>query len=464
MKPCSKALIRHRSPKPVVLIVFATLAAAASPVLAIDLLESYRAGMATNADLLSAQAAAQAGREELPMARSQLLPSANLSHSRFRNDLSTVTSSEFLQQDTRQEYASQASVLSLRQPLYRPAAWANYRRAEHVVAHSEAVLASAQAETGIRVAQAYLDLLLAHETLVQLDAQIVAISTQLQAAQRALAAGQGSRTDVDDARARLDLATAKEVAARDTLAQARQDLQVLINRRVDRVRPLNAASFTATPPQPNDLQHWMGLAEQRNPSIASLEAELRSLRREVDRAEAAHKPNVDAVIQRSITDRDYVYNSNTTYRNTQVGFALNLPLYAGGGPSALVRKTVAHVTETEKKLEAELGRLRSEVRKQFHLVRQGNVKIQALEQAEESAKQAVISSTRGLSAGTRTRLDILNAQQQLALASLELVRERVAYLMARVRLDALVAGLGDESVSNLNRYLSGAEIDLSKAQ
>jgi outer membrane protein/protease secretion system outer membrane protein len=419
----------------------------------LDLLESYRAAMANHADLLAARAAAEAGREAQPMARAQLLPTAGLSLGHYRNDLSTRTLGAGPAADNEQRYTSRSGALVLRQPLYRPAAWAGYRRAQAMVAQAEATLIQAEQDTGLQVAQAYFDLLLAREGQLQMQTQARVIGLQLEAAQRVLAAGQGTRTDVDDAQARLDLALAREVVARDTVAQAVQELQAMVQQPVEQIRPLKVDTLRLAAPDPDQLEHWWQQAEQRSPAIAVLTAQVLGLQADIDRLAAGHRPTLDAILQRSVTDRDSIFNPGSTYHNTQVGLSLNVPLYAGGGVSAQVRQAMAALEEARYKLEAEQRQLRNEVRKAFQAVRQGVHKVQALEQAERSAQQAVVSSERGLSAGIRSRLDILNAQQQLSQAVLELARERLACLMAQVRLHALTGGLDETRIQQVNQAL-----------
>ena len=450
----------HKPPAPIrhrvtgLALIALALGGAAPAACAIDLLESYQAALRGNADLLAARAAAEAGREAQAIARAQLLPNASFNFSQYRNDLSTRTPVSGGVVDNQQRYTSRSGALMLRQPLYRPAAWAGYRRSESMVAQAEATLAQAEQDTGLKVAQAYFDLLLAREGQLQLQTQSQVIGTQLQAAQRALQAGQGIRTDVDDAQARLDLTLAKQVIARDNVAQAVQELQALIHQPFERIRPVHVDSLNLAVPQPDSLEHWWQLGAQRSPTIAALSAEVLNLQADIDRLSAGHQPTLDAVLQRSVTDRDSIYNPNATYHNTQIGLSLNIPIYAGGGISAQVRQAIASREEAQQKLEAEQRRLRNEVRKAFQAVRQGVQKIQALEQAERSAQQALISSERGLAAGSRSRLDILNAQQQLSQSVLELARERLAYLMAQVQLQALTGGLDEAQIQQVNQALA----------
>lgn len=443
------------------LMVGLASAAVAAPTSAqaIDLLESYQAALEASSDLRAARASAEAGREAEPIARAQLLPSASANLSGFKNSLYSRTPDRDGEEiESRPKYNSRTANLVVRQPLYRPGALAELERSKAVVAQSEAELAGATQDTGVKVTQAYLDLLLARESHTQLQTQLRVIGSQLQGAQQALAAGQGTRTDVDDAQARLDLTSAKEVAARDAVLQARHELQNLIQRPVDRVRAIDTERLRLVFPEPDSYQHWLDLAEQGSATLRALRSEVEARRADVERASAGHKPNVDLVFQRSMSDRDSVLNPGSRYFNNQAGVTLSVPIFAGGGVSAQTRQALAALAEGEEKLESERRRLSNEVRKQFQAVRQGVLRVRALEQAERSAQQAVISSERGFVAGTRSRLDILNAQQQLSQAALDLARERLAYLGARARLQALTGRLDEPQVRELNQSLAlGAE-------
>jgi outer membrane protein/protease secretion system outer membrane protein len=58
-----------------------------------------------------------------------------------------------------------------------------------------------------------------------------------------------------------------------------------------------------------------------------------------------------------------------------------------------------------------------------------------------------------LSAGSRTQLDVLNAQQQFTLALRDLAQARLVYLLSRVRLASLVGDDAMVSVEQVNGSL-----------
>jgi outer membrane protein TolC len=86
-------------------------------------------------------------------------------------------------------------------------------------------------------------------------------------------------------------------------------------------------------------------------------------------------------------------------------------------------------------------------------VTEGVPKIKALEQAQRSSDQLVLSSRKSFQAGSRTVLDVLNAEQQRVFVLRDLAQARYVYLTSKVRLLSLVGGADLEAVQAINSYL-----------
>ncbi|MFM7000394.1 MAG: TolC family protein, partial [Limnohabitans sp.] len=218
-------------------------------------MQSYSAALNGNAQYLGALAAGRAGRESVSIAQAQLLPNITFNYNHFSNSV-TKKLQGWTSYSEPERYGSNSGALTLRQPLYRPAAWASYQRSLAMVAGADATQNAALQQLGVDVAQSYFDVLLAWETQQQLLSDRQAISAQLAAARKALSAGQGMRTDVDEAQARLDLVEARLLSARDAISQARRTLESQANMPVDRVRALNTSRLVLAAPEPADQQSW----------------------------------------------------------------------------------------------------------------------------------------------------------------------------------------------------------------
>jgi len=388
------------------------------------------------------------------MARAQLLPNLAFSWTRFENDLTSQTRNIFGQPSTTEStYPSKNVALTLRQPLYRPFHYAGYRQAQARAEGVEAGFEKARQDLGARVVAAYLNVLLAEAAQGQVAAEARAIEATLAAAVRALDVGQGTRTERDDLQARLDMNRAQQLKVRQQIDQARHELAILINRPADTLRLPAQWGDAPGDLETGELARWIEKAQEVNPELRELQARVEAARHEVARARAGHKPTLDLIAQRILQESDNVANPNSRYDNTQVGLQLNLPLFAGGYVDAQVRQALAFLAESEQRLESARRRLATQVRREFQSVQEGMLRIQALDQAERSARELVRSSEKSHLAGIRSRLDILDAEQKSASARFELARERLGFVMAHARLLGLTGGLDHDAVERMNRWL-----------
>ena len=443
----------HRLPfKP--LLLCSLLLSLSGTVLSMDLLQAYQAAQQQDATILASRAAAQAGRERLPQARSQLLPNVAMSVGRNQNNLVNTTPNSLGQEQTSEtHYPSLNRTLTVRQPLFRSYLAAQYRQAEAQVQDAEASLAQDEQNLAVRVSGAYFEAMLTHEQLALVLAQRTAYTTQLDAARKSLAAGSGTRTDVDDAQARLDMNAALEIEARQNVSYTLRQLEMLVNQPVDKLATLDVARLELLQPQPNVLQDWIARAETGNPQLQSLRAQVETSRQEVKKAGSGHYPTLDAVAQWSRSESENILNVASRYTNASVGLQLNIPIFSGGYVNSSVRQALAGQEHAEQALEAGRRDLGVRVYKEFRGMTENIPKVKALELALRSADQLVLSSRKSFQAGSRTVMDVLNAEQQRMVVLRDLAQARYMYLIARIRLLALVGAADDEAVAAINRML-----------
>ncbi len=436
------------------LSALAALGLSASPVWAIDLLQAYDTALAQDATVRAARAAADAGRERLPQARAQLLPNLSYSGSRFDNNLNRSQPNNLGVPTTfKDTYLSDNQTLTLRQPLFRKPLWDAYEQAKYVVEDVNAVLERELKNLGMRVSTAYMETLLAKDQLELVLVQKTFMTTALDVVRKAFAAGSGTRTDIDEAQAKLDMTNAQEVEARQNLDFTRRQLEVLISRPVDKIEPLNVAKMPLLPPMPALLDEWIRRAEEANPEILSLKARVEAARMEVKKAEGGHYPTVDAVAQLISSSSENVNTPNSSYTNKTIGVQVTMPLYAGGYVNSTVRQALAQQTQAEEVLEAARRDLGVRVHKEFRGVTEGVARVKALEQAVQSAEQLLLSSRKSYQAGSRTVSDVLNAEQQRQLTLRDLAQARYLYLISRIRLFALAGAGSREGIEETNAWL-----------
>ena len=413
-----------------------------------DLKQVYEAALLQDATIRASRAATEAGRERLPQARAGLLPQISASAGKNTNDLNSTTPNILGNlSTTNDKYLSDNRSIQLRQPLMNMQRWLQFQQAKFIVDEAEANLDRDLQNLVVRVAGAYFETLLADEQLDLVMAQKSLYTALVDAAKKGLASGSGTRTDVDDAQSRLDMAFAMELEARQNQDLTRRQLQLLINQPVTKLAKLNVNALKLNVPAPANLDEWTLKAEQSSPEIKAMEARLEQARREVSKAQAGHLPTLDAVAQWSNSGSENITRINSRYENKSVGLQLNVPLYSGGYVNSTIRQAVAEQTRAEESLEALRRDLGVRVHKEYRGVSEGVMRVRALEQAVRSADQMMKSTQMSLKAGSRTQLDVLNAQQQYTMALRDLSQARFVYLMSKVKLAALV---GDDTALLLN--------------
>lgn len=455
MKKPSSMTPRRFTHLPACLAALTILVSVTSAAKEMNFQQAYDAAVTNDALVRASRAATRASHERVPQAESQLRPNISASAGRNYNDLASEGRNS-LGRPVRNEieYLSGNQALTLRQPLYRPYLTAQVRQAQAQVSDSDALLERDEQGLLVRVAEGYFEALLANDQLLLVHAQKEAYGTQLDAASKGFSAGAGTRTDVDEAQARVDLTLAQELEAKQNVEFTLHKIATLTGDPAPSLALLDISQFRPMEPVPASVDAWILLAEQTSPELQSLRAQVDVAREEISKAKAGHLPTLDAVAQWARTNSDTVTSVNQRYDNKSIGLQLTIPLYAGGYVSSTVRQAVANLERAEEALEASRRDLGVRIHREYRGMTEGVLRIAALEQAVRSAEQSVISNQKSFQGGARTTVDVLNAQQQKTMAMRDLAQARYLYLVSRVRLQSLSGEARQTTVSQVNASLA----------
>jgi outer membrane protein/protease secretion system outer membrane protein len=423
----------------------------AVPAAAIDLLRSYELALVNDGQLKVARARADGGREVLPQAVSQLLPNIQIQgaygYTNQDKSLNGIPEPSL-------HYPSQSSGITLRQPLFRMYQWTQVDQAKAQVANVDATLDNDFQQMGVRLISAYLDALFARDSLTLIEAQKASYEAQLRAAKLGLAAGTGTRTDIDDVQTKYDVLLAEEIRTQQAIVSSTLQVQVYVGVPIDRLKTLDPAKFQADALFPADLTDWINRALTYNAQVRSLQAQLDAAEAAIIMAKAGHLPTLDLVASYNYSRGD----SNNVFPRTiqtvnYVGVQIALPVFEGGYVISTVRQAEANAEQARQALDFARDDLRLKVRNQYDATKAGIVRVHALERALVSAETNVISNRKGVQAGTRTTLDVLNVEQLRFNTQVDLARARYQVLLAWSTLLSYVGDLNVEQVAQINRLL-----------
>ena len=424
-----------------------------------DVLQIYREALANDPTLASARANWIATQEVVPQARANLLPSvtlnANATGQDFHENLHTDPALTISQRFPQYQYTVSAS-----QPLYRQQNRVALDQAKQTVGQSDFVLASAQQDLVVRVAQAYLDVLLARFTIELTESQKAAVSENLAQAKRNFEVGTATITDTNDAQAKYDQIVAQEISTQNDLDNKLAALRAIIGRTPKELKPFGG-KFEPQLPTPNSLEAWIEVAVRDNPQVRIAQANYDIAVLEVDRQRAGHYPTVDLVAS---FNQAYAGGTSGTSLTSAaaydsrlgvIGLQLNVPLYLGGSIDSRVRQAVANQEKARQDLEAARRSAQLSAQTAFSGVTSGVAQVNAFEQAVKSAQVSYDSTKLGLEVGVRTNLDVLNQQQQVFQTRFNLAQSYYNFVINSLRLRQAVGTLTESDVAELNRALGG---------
>lgn len=380
---------------------------------------------------ITAQRAAQRALDEtVPIARSQGLPSISANGGYVEN-VAQVSGGGGSSPDRQTTANTQLTV-----PVYQGGAVRNsVTAAETRVEAGRATLRGTEADLFTAVVAAYMDVI-RDDAIVGLNEQNVRVlDVNLRATRDRFQVGDLTRTDVAQSEARLALARAQLQSAQARLISSRENYVNVVGSPPDGLQdPPALPNLPATP------EAAVQEALRENPVLQAAAGQRDAARYDIAVARAARLPQVNVVVGGNYYNylgSLNVLNAGTGQRVGQngtsatAGLAVNLPIFQGGRPAAQVRRAEAlraqaieNVTFTER---AVIAQARSAL-----AVQRSAQQVIASSEVAVSANRLSLEGVRAENgAGTRTILDILNAEQELLNSQVTLVT---------ARRDAYVAG------------------------
>jgi outer membrane protein len=416
-------------------------------------MQVYREAQQNDPAIAAARANWEATQERVPQARAGLLPNVALSASANANYFGTNLDSD-PHVGINRNFGIGGLTVSASQPLYRYANSVAYSQAVEQVQQADYTLASARQDLILRVAIAYFDVLLAQFSVEVTESQKAAVSEQLAQAKRNFEVGTATITDTHEAQARYDLIVAQEIVAQNDLESKRRSLQAITGKEYTQLKPLRS-DVRMSPPEPNDMQSWVEIAEKQAYPVVAQEAATQVAQLEVKRASGAHWPTIDLVgsYGNAWDTGSQVTAIGRDITTGQIGVQLAFPLYQGGGLSSREREAAANYLKSRQDLENARRTAALGTRQSYLAVINGIAQIAALEQALTSSQSALDSNRLGYEVGVRINIDVLNAQQQVFSTRRDLAVARYNAIINHLRLKAAAGTLRDEDLELVNRAL-----------
>lgn len=275
----------------------------------------------------------------------------------------------------------------------------------------------------LNAVSAYLNVISANES-VALQANSVRLITQeLRAARDRFEVGEITQTDVSTAEARLAAARAAEVSAQGQLMVAREAYKAAVGH-----YPGALAAPPAPPSIPSTLDAAKVQARGRHPDVLAAQRSVAAADMSVELAKLSTFPTLNAGVAASAT-----LGSTTAYNPAPIGavtgqstsagvsgsLTLSGPIYTGGKLSALYRQALAQSEASRAALLVTVQGAEQAVGNAWAQLSIASASLEATDRQIRASRVALRGAQEEAKLGSRTTLDVLNAEQELldALAS-----------------------------------------------
>lgn len=291
------------------------------------------------------------------------------------------------------------------------------RQAESGVFAARGELQAVEQETLLKSATAYMDVFRDTAILRLKKNNVQVLQHQLKVTQDRYEFGEVSMTDVAQAQAALAKAQSEHAVAGGTLEKSIAAFQKVIGVQPTRLAPVRSLENLL----PKSRDEAIELAFADNPYVRTSLHSVDAAEAGVKIAEAALMPTASVGGQVIQSLDSYFGYPNTRQFGAQALATLNIPLYQGGGEYTAIRQSKEQLGQAKIHVDSVRNEIRAKVIEGYAQFLTAKASVEFGEKAIKAAELALRGVRDESAFGQRTTQDVLNAQQVLLEARVNLV-------------------------------------------
>jgi outer membrane protein len=378
-------------------------------------------------------------------------------------------------------YPSKGFDLRLKQPLFEYSLFKRLSQAKEEVKRAAFEFESAKQDLILRVAEAYIEVLTAHDNLEFTRAEEDGLKFHFELAKERYNNGLAPIMDFHDAKARYAYVTAQRVKAEYFLDDALESLAEITGKRIDNLSrlkfELNAISddtsraaktkqaekveFKAAKgtmplvnPDPDHINDWIDAALKQNFEIHIWEQDVVIARQEIARQKGGHYPTLEFV-GRFFTDDvgGSLYGGSSNVETGEALVQVNIPIYEGGSVNSKVRTALKGYASAEENLKKKRREIKRETMSAFLGVKSAIKNTVALSQAVVSSQIALEAKRESYKSGLMPSLVVSDAVRDHYLSKRDFAKAQYEYIQNSLRLKKVVSRLDGLDLVRINQWL-----------
>jgi outer membrane protein len=246
---------------------------------------------------------------------------------------------------------------------------------------------------------------------------IAVLEEQLKQTRDRFQLGEVTRTDVAQAEASLEQARSEFYAAQAVLKTSLAAYRQIVGAEPQRLEPVRGVEALL----PKSLEEAVRIALVEHPGVAAALHQVDAGELAVKVAEGALAPTMSLNGQVSQQHDSFLGSPQTRQFSGSVSAQLNIPLYQGGAEYASVRQAKELLGQARLNADLQRDSVRASVVSSYGLLDTARASIVSGQAAVKAAETALAGVREEAKVGQRTTLDVLNAQQALLNARVNLV-------------------------------------------
>src|SRR5699024_10350220 len=297
-------------------------------------------------------------------------------------------------------------------------------------------------------------------------AEETALKRQFEQAEQRFEVGLAAVTDVHEARAVYDAARARVIVAENLLEDARDALREIAGAWFENFARL-AQDIPLDMPNPADVEEWVARALDFNPIVLQQRSQVDVAEADLRIARAGHLPTLDLTAGYSeFINNEYVGIDPRTQEQVlsgrmettgwEVGLTLNVPIFSGFATQSRRHQAGYFLRAADATQSATARAIKRQTETAYRAIVAGIQEVEARRQALISAESALEATNAGFDVGTRTIVDVLNAEQRFFQAERNYSDARHQFILNQLRLRQSAGVLDEEDLERVNHLLVGS--------
>lgn len=406
-----------------------------APASAQSLEDALVATYGSNPTLQAARAQLRATDEGVSQALSNWRPSFSASGtsqwSRADNEFNSGAGLTNLQ-SSRDDRVSNSGSVTVQQNIFRGGRTISQtRQAKAEVAAGRAQLTSTEQDVLLSAVTAYMDVLRDAATVELRRNNVSVLQRQLEASQDRFDVGEITRTDVAQSEARLSRSQSALIAGEAELTNSRAAYERIVGS-----APGTLDASPPLPQLPSTEDEARQIAVSNNPALMSARFAEEASRHAIREAKGALLPSLS--VEGDYTYADKPSSSLSSSENATVTGRLTIPLYQSGAVYSQVRQAKQLNSQSRLQIREAMRQVEEGVASAWEAYRAANAQIASDREQVRANEIALDGVQQEAQVGSRTTLDVLDAEQELLDSRVALVTsERNAYVAAYQLLSAI---------------------------